>query len=96
VFAGVFITIDKLAAALAAGATGVILGAFGYISSSGPKVVQPQSAIQAIYLVASMPALLMLLSCLLMLRYRLTEDMLLAPATRSDPHSVILDNPSSP
>jgi GPH family glycoside/pentoside/hexuronide:cation symporter len=95
VFAGVFITIDKLAAALAAGAVGIILGAFGYISSSGPKVVQPQSAIQAIYLVASMPALLMLLSCLLMLRYHLTEDMLLGPTARADPHSAILDDRSS-
>jgi Na+/melibiose symporter-like transporter len=44
-------------------------------------VVQPASAILAIYLVAAAaPAALMALSCLLMLRYPLTEAMLLDPA----------------
>jgi GPH family glycoside/pentoside/hexuronide:cation symporter len=77
VFAGVYTTIEKLAGALASGVTGIILGAFGYIASSGQTVVQPQSAIRAIYLVASMPAFCMVVSCLLMMRYHLTEDMLL-------------------
>ena len=77
VFAGVYTTIEKLAGALASGVTGIILGAFGYVASTGQNVVQPESAIRAIYLVASMPALCMVLSCLLMLRYHLTEEMLL-------------------
>lgn len=77
VLAGVYTTIEKLAGALSAGVTGIILGAFGYIASTGQDVVQPESAIRAIYMVASMPAFCMVVSCLFMLRYHLTEEMLM-------------------
>jgi GPH family glycoside/pentoside/hexuronide:cation symporter len=81
VFAGVYTTIEKVASALASGLVGIILGGFGYVASTGHAVVQPASAILAIYLVAAAaPAALMALSCLLMLRYPLTEAMLLDPA----------------
>jgi GPH family glycoside/pentoside/hexuronide:cation symporter len=77
VFAGVYITVEKVAGAFSAGIVGMILGAFGYISSSGQHVIQPETALRGVYIVALLPAALMLVSLLLMLRYHLTEQMLI-------------------
>src|SRR3546814_4244178 len=50
----VYTIVEKLAYAIGAGLTGLLLGASGYIkATSGTAVVQPQSAIDAIYFLAS-------------------------------------------
>jgi GPH family glycoside/pentoside/hexuronide:cation symporter len=76
VYSGVYTTIEKVAGALSAGIVGIVIGHFGYISSTGAHVEQPHSAILSIYAVAASPAITMLLGCLAFSQYRLTEQML--------------------
>jgi Na+/melibiose symporter-like transporter len=68
---------EKLAGAMGATVTGLILGAMGYVAARGQAVVQPESAITAIYLcTALVPALAMLASCAALTRYDLSEGRL--------------------
>lgn len=76
-FAGLYTTAEKLAFATGGAVSGFVLAAFGYVSSTQGGAEQPASAITAIYLNMSLlPALLTLLSCLLLKFYRLDEMLL--------------------
>lgn len=76
----VYTIVEKLAYAIGAGITGILLGASGYIkATSGAAVVQPDSAINAIYFLASIgPMILLALSCIALKYYDLSEDKLAA------------------
>ena len=51
VFAGIYTTAEKMAYALGPAITGLLLGAMGYVSgTAGAAIVQPESAISAIYI----------------------------------------------
>jgi GPH family glycoside/pentoside/hexuronide:cation symporter len=73
--AGLYTVVEKLAYALGSGITGIVLGASGYIQGAGKAVVvQPPSAISAIFLLASfLPMTLLLLSCIGLRFYSLSE-----------------------
>ncbi|MBT6962294.1 MAG: MFS transporter, partial [Rhodospirillaceae bacterium] len=79
-FAGVYTTVEKFASAIGVAITGAVLGAMGYIASTGGQtVVQPQSAITAIYwCFALIPAGFIAFSCVFMAMYDLTEEKLAA------------------
>jgi len=74
----VYTIVEKLAFAVGAGLTGVLLGTSGYVRASGAAAVtQPQSAIDAIYFLASFaPMILLLLSCVALAYYDLSEEKL--------------------
>jgi GPH family glycoside/pentoside/hexuronide:cation symporter len=73
--AAVYTVFEKLAFALGAALTGVFLGVAGYIQGAGMTAVkQPESAVQAIYLLASfVPMTLLLTSLAGIALYRLDE-----------------------
>ncbi|MDG2321562.1 MAG: MFS transporter [Rhodospirillaceae bacterium] len=79
-FAGFYTTVEKFASAIGVAITGSVLGAMGYIASTGGQaVVQPQSAITGIYwCFALIPAGFIAFSCVFMAMYDLTEDKLAA------------------
>lgn len=72
-FAGFYTMVEKLAAALGLAMTGAVLGAVGYISTTGGKVVeQPDSALIGVTVcTAVIPTVMLLASCALVLRYDL-------------------------
>src|SRR3546814_11379877 len=74
----VYTIVEKLAYAIGAGLTGLLLGASGYIkATSSTAVVQPQSAIDAISFHASIVTMILLvLSCVALYYFTLTEDKL--------------------
>ncbi len=74
----VYTMVEKLSFALGAAATGIVLGRAGYIQGTGnTAAVQPQSAIKAIYMLAStLPMLLLLASCVALWFYSLSEQRL--------------------
>lgn len=76
----VYTIIEKLAYALGAALTGILLGASGYVKASGNvAVTQPDSAISAIYFLASVgPMILLVLSCIALGFYDLSEEKLAA------------------
>lgn len=80
--AALYTVIEKLAFALGAAATGIVLGAAGYVQGKGlANVTQPESAITAIFLLASVvPMVLLLASCVLLKFYDLSESKLAQPA----------------
>lgn len=77
IFAGFYTTVEKLSGAIGISVVGAILSGAGYIQSQGVTVKQPQSAIDAIYLVMGcLPALISFLGIVALLFYRLTEERL--------------------
>lgn len=82
--AGLYTVVEKLAYALGTALTGIALGRSGYIQGSGSAmIVQPPSAIQAIYVLASIaPMLLLLSSCVALRFYDLSEARLSEPPPR--------------
>lgn len=86
VLSAIYTMVEKFAFAAGAALTGLVLGAAGYLKSTGgADVVQPQSAIDAIFFLASFaPMLLLLASCIALRFYNLSEDML----TRDDEQRV--------
>ena len=48
IFAALYTTVEKLSGAIGVALVGTILGAYGYVQSLGPAVVQPDSALWAI------------------------------------------------
>lgn len=82
VLSAIYTMAEKLAFALGAALTGLVLGAAGYIQSTGSAhVVQPQSAIDAIFFLASFaPMALLLASCIALRFYNLSEHMLMRDA----------------
>lgn len=78
VLAGLYTVIEKVAYALGAAATGIVLGHSGYIQATGATAVtQPPSAIAAVYVLASWaPMGLLLCACILLCFYNLSEEKL--------------------
>jgi len=79
VLSAVYTMIEKLSYAVGAAITGIVLGQSGYIKGMGAAVViQPQSAITAIYWLASiLPMVCLLASCVVLKFYDLSEDKLI-------------------
>lgn len=76
-YAGFYTTVEKLAFALGASLTGLILHWSGYISSRGAHVEQPESAIVGIYIcVAIAPAVAVALSVICAWLYPLNQKKL--------------------
>ena len=74
---GVFTLVEKVSSAFGPLLVGVMLQATGLIASQDPLTVQPEQALNAIHLAASViPAGLTLLCILVLLKYRLTAQML--------------------
>lgn len=71
-FAGFYAMAEKFASAIGLAVTGAFLGAMGYVSSRGGEVQQPESALLAISIAVSLvPAAMLLLSAVSLLRYDL-------------------------
>ena len=74
---GVFTLVEKISSAFGPLLVGLMLQATGLIASQDPLTVQPEQALNAIRLTASViPAALTLLCILVLLKYRLTAQML--------------------
>lgn len=74
---GVFTLVEKVSSAFGPLLVGVMLQATGLIASQDPLTVQPEQALNAIRLAASViPAGLTLLCIVVLLKYRLTAQML--------------------
>ena len=87
VYAGLYSTMEKLAAAFGPLIFGGYLSAAGFVSSQGGEVVaQPNAAISAIYIgMAVIPAVASLLSAALLSFYDLSEEKLKATTLVSTP-----------
>ncbi len=85
VFSGIFTTAEKIAFAVGGSATGLLLGAMGYVSSTTGTAAQPDSAILAVYLCVSiLPAALLIISVLLLTQYNLSEADVRASTAKSE------------
>lgn len=74
---GVFTLVEKFASAVGPLIVGVLLQTTGLITSRSAETVQPEAALSAIHLAASViPALITLLCVPFLLNYRLTAEML--------------------
>jgi len=74
---GVFTLVEKFASAVGPLIVGLLLQASGLITSRDATTVQPEAALDAIHLAASViPALITLLCIPVLLKYRLTANML--------------------
>ena len=74
---GVFTLVEKVSSAFGPLIVGVLLQATGLITSKDPSTVQPEQALVVIRLAASIiPALITLICIAVLLKYRLTEQML--------------------
>ena len=74
VFAALYTTVEKLSGALGVAIVGALLGAYGYIQSTGPTVVQPDSALWAIrFAMAWLPAAITAAAMALLVFYDLDE-----------------------
>ena len=74
---GVFTLVEKFASAVGPLIVGVLLQTTGLITSRDAETVQPEAALSAIHLAASViPALITLLCIPVLLNYRLTAEML--------------------
>jgi glycoside/pentoside/hexuronide:cation symporter, GPH family len=81
--AGLYSMAEKVAGALGAATTGLMLAAFGYVASRTGNAVQPASAILGVKLcLAVIPAMAMLASCVVLARYDLDEAALQRARTR--------------
>ncbi|MFY8195686.1 MAG: MFS transporter, partial [Novosphingobium sp.] len=75
VFAGLFSAMEKLAFALGPVIAGIVMSAFGFVSSTGGAAAQSDSAITGIVLLYSViPATLQVIALLIFSRYRLPES----------------------
>ena len=82
VLAGVYTTIEKVSFSLGPALLGILLGIAGYIQSAEITVEQPEAARMVIYLCASViPVGTLLLGCLLLLGYDLSEERLKTVST---------------
>ncbi len=77
IFAGLYSTMEKFAAAAGTALLGLILGVMGFIESKEGVIDQPDSAILAIYLCNSVfPVILTGLACFILRYYDLSESKL--------------------
>ena len=84
IFSGIYTTVEKLAGAIGVAFVGAVLSASGYVASRGGEIVQPDSAIQAIYLVMGiLPAAISALGIIALLFYNLTEARLKSTGSAS-------------
>ncbi len=85
-FAGFTSLIDKVAAAIGIWGLGILMDAMGYAqSTSGGNVEQSDQAIMAIYMgFALVPAICMLFSAMVVLRYQLREEDLIEPEREAE------------
>lgn len=75
VFAGLFSAMEKLAFALGPVIAGIVMSAFGFVSSTGGAAAQSDSAVTGIVLLYSViPATLQVIALLIFSRYRLPES----------------------
>jgi GPH family glycoside/pentoside/hexuronide:cation symporter len=83
IFAGVYTTVEKLSGAIGIAAVGAFLSASGYVQSRGAAVTQPDSAIEAIYLIMGcLPAAISALGIVGLMFYDLTEARLKAASAQ--------------
>ena len=81
IFSGIYTTVEKLAGAIGVAFVGTVLSASGYIAGRGGEVVQPESAIHAIYLIMGiLPATISALGVVGLLFYNLSEARLKSTA----------------
>jgi len=77
VYSGVFTTVEKLSGAIGPLIVGGLLSAFGLVTGQVAAAEQPESALLAVRVAASLvPAALSLLAIPVLLRYRLTAERL--------------------
>jgi GPH family glycoside/pentoside/hexuronide:cation symporter len=83
IFSGLYTTIEKAAAALGVAVTGLFLGLMGYVESTEGQIVnQPDSALMAIVLCATViPVVLIIFSCIAIAGYDLSQEKLKAAGT---------------
>lgn len=75
IFTGIWSAVEKGAVAVGGLIVGLLLDAMGFVESTGDLVTQPESAITGIIIGAALlPALFMLSSLPLLLRYPLTQE----------------------
>lgn len=72
-FAGVYTTVEKVSAAVAASAVGLLLAAFGYVASTTGGAEQPDAVLSAIRICYAGSAACSVLSALVLWRYRLED-----------------------
>lgn len=79
IFAGVYTTIEKVSFAFGPAVLGLLLGALGWVEAQGGvQAVQSEQALMAIDIAMLVPTATLVLSCLCLSRYTLTEDALAA------------------
>jgi len=85
-YAGLTSLLDKVSAAWGIWSLGILMSAMGYVSATSTDVVQPESALNAIYFgFAVLPAICMFFSFLSLVNYRLTEaDLVDSDTSESD------------
>ena len=78
IFAGLYTTVEKLSAAVGVALVGGLLGAMGYVQSTGGvEVEQPESAIRAIVLSIAFIPMIIDITCMAFLtRFKLTNESL--------------------
>jgi GPH family glycoside/pentoside/hexuronide:cation symporter len=77
IFAGFYTTVEKLSGAIGVAFVGAILSAAGYVATRTGATEQPQSAIDAIYLIMGiLPAAISALGIIALLFYNLSEERL--------------------
>ena len=82
IFAGVYTTVEKISFAFGPAVLGLLLGGLGWIEAQGgERVAQSAQALMAIDIAMLIPTLTLILSCICLSRYALTESAL--AATRS-------------
>jgi sugar (glycoside-pentoside-hexuronide) transporter len=85
-FAGIFVMVEKFTAAIATALFGFTMGWLGYLESKDAAgVVQPEAAIQGLYVALSLvPAALAILACVALRWYDLTETKLRTMPRKED------------
>lgn len=85
IFSGIYTTVEKLAGAVGVAFVGAVLSASGYIAGRGGEVAQPESAINAIYLIMGiLPATISALGIVGLLFYNLPEERLKSTTLKSN------------
>jgi Na+/melibiose symporter-like transporter len=72
-FAGIFVMVEKFTSAIGTALFGVIIGTMGYVAAKGGGAVQPAEVLAAIRAgVSLIPSLILVVSMLVLTRYRLS------------------------
>ena len=77
IFAGVYTTVEKVSFAFGPAVLGLLMGAFGWAEAQGgQQVEQTEQALQAIDVAMIVPTATLIISCLFLSRYSLSESTL--------------------